>query len=523
MREARSFPVVLLSFFLTAFLCAAVIPVAHAARFESACGRTGWYFAEGYTGGDFDTWILLQNPNQTDAVAHLRFFTPYKEPVCMDLSLGGETRTSVYLNGLPQLQGEEVAAEVTCEGEGVVAERAMYFKYQAEGVSRAGGHASIGAPSPSTSWYLPEGYTGGSFDTYLLLMNPGEEDAWDVHVKILTPRDGKYYMFSTSVPAGRRKTIRVDDLVWKEGADNVIASATPEGTVKKAFYPGEGGGEVRFDDTELSLVVFSDRPLVAERAMYFDYYGRAGGSCSMGATGTAATWYLPEGYTGGDFDTWVLAMNPSGYTVDITYTFFTDQPGSEPVSVTHHCLPPWSRDTICVNQVPGLEGKDVATMVSAVKSEDGTPAGIVAEHSLYFRYLSTADGNASLGSPSLYPEWFLAEGYTGGAFDTYVLVMNPLDVAQLVTATFMTPQGAVVEREYELPPRYRLTIKVDDVDPSLASADVSTRLTSRTAETLAAGIGPGIVAERAMYFLYRDPGDGSTKAGGSCSIGYGSW
>lgn len=523
MRGARSSTVFLLSLFLAAFLCAAVIPAAHAGRFRPACGRTGWYFAEGYTGGDFDTWILLQNPNLTDVVAHLRFFTPDKEPVSVDLNLGGETRTSVYLNGLPELQGEEVAAEVLCEGEGVVAERAMYFKYQAEGGSRAGGHASIGAPSPSTTWYLPEGYTGGSFDTYLLLMNPGSEDAWDVHVKLLTPRDGKYYMFRTSVPAGRRKTIKVDDLVWKEGGDNVIASTSGSGDFEEAVYPVEGAREVRFNDTELSLVVFSDRPLVAERAMYFDYYGRAGGSCSMGATGTAATWYLPEGYTGGDFDTWVMAMNPSGYTVDVTYTFFTDQAGSEPVSVTHFCLPPWSRDTICVDQVPGLHGKGVATMVSAVKSEDRTPAGIVAEHSVYFRYLATADGNASLGSPSLYPDWFLAEGYTGGAFDTYILVMNPLDAAQVVTATFMTPQGAVVERDYELPPGFRLTIKVDDVDPSLASADVSTRLTARTAETSSAGGAPGIVAERAMYFLYRDPGDGSTKAGGSCSIGYGSW
>ena len=40
------------------------------------------------------------------------------------------------------------------------------------------------------------------------------------------------------------------------------------------------------------------RGVVAERAMYFNYYGRRGGHASQGITQPSAIWYFAEGYTG---------------------------------------------------------------------------------------------------------------------------------------------------------------------------------------------------------------------------------
>lgn len=744
MRGKKAVLKIVLATILTCLLFAAIMPLSSAGEAKISCGTKGWYFAEGYTGGDFDTWILIQNPNKTDAVAHLRFFTPRGEPIKWDLPLGKETRSTVYLNTIPGLEKQEVATEVVCEGDGVVAERAMYFNYKnTQNQSRSGGHASIGASSLSSSWYLPEGYTGNGFDTYVLLMNPNEGDA-SVHLKLMKPQDGKYYIFKATVGGGKRVTVRINDLVWKEGQDNIIPTqvATGGGTNPPA--------EVRFADCDVSTYVWSDKPIVAERSMYFDYYGKAGGSNSIGAPGSAPEWYLPEGYTGGDFDTWVLAMNPSGDTVDITYTFYSNTPGFEPISVTHAGVAPWSRDSIHVDEVPGLTGTDVSAKVTATRpvvlqtsgsepqkfallygvndSGGGTPkysqndvydikhklvencgfdygtmryrtdsdvtlahlqedmqwlagaagpedlvvflfagknsadsivlsngsvtpaqmstylsqlktqklvglincdnsgqiadalkgtgrllmssgaagegaheysalengvfayyftealskkaadtsgnglvsaeeafsylgpkvssyvtgqgggsqvpqlfdgisgdldltvervpANIVAERSVYFRYGTAREGHTSIGSCATYPDWFLAEGYTGAGFDTFVLVMNPYDFWQKVTATFMTPGGKTIEKKFDVPPRYRLTIKVNDMDPALANTDVSTRIQAEPMET--AGVnascnGTGVVAERAMYFTYTDPQDGSKKTGGSCSIGYGSW
>ena len=179
----------------------------------------------------------------------------------------------------------------------------------------------------------------------------------------------------------------------------------------------------------------------------------------------------------------------------------------------------------------GLAATDVAAMVTATKSvetaneEDGS-ANIVAERSVYFRYGTAREGHTSIGSPCAYPDWYLAEGYTGKGFDTYVLVMNPFDFWQKVTATFMTSGGNTIEKSFDVPPMYRLTIKVNDMDPALANTDVSTRIQAEpleSAEAVSSGVCGGVVAERAMYFTYTDPQDGSKKTGGSCSIGYGSW
>jgi hypothetical protein len=758
MRGKRTVLKVLIATAFSFVLCLAMVAVAPAGEVNASCGSKGWYFAEGYTGGEFDTWILIQNPNETEAIAQLRFFTPYGEPQVMEVSLAGETRYSVYLNGLPGLEETEVATEVTikyAEQDGIIAERAMYFDYSSGIGSRVGGHSTIGANNTSGSWYLPEGYTGGGFDTYILLMNPNEEDA-NVWIKLMKPQDGRYYPFQTVVPAGRRKTVKLDDLVWTEGQDNIV--------------PATGGGEegepvqVKFDDTDVSTWVVSDKGVVAERAMYFDYYGKSGGSSSIGATCAAPKWYLPEGYTGGDFDTWVMAMNPSYDTVDITYTFYSNQAGTEPVSVTHAGVGPWARDSIHVDEVEGLSGAEVSTMVTATKPvklsavddnpvdryavlfgledyPDGYPgddvlygeddmydlkhrlvdhcgftydnmiycsdeyatlekfdyamdwlaeradandiavfyfggvssmdaennidlydgkvsrsqletylaalqtdnlvgilscdnsgemadelaapgrllmsscdkgeesyeflesdftaatgdtagngafayylvealskkdadidndnlvsaeeafgylddkvtdfvagqigeaqtpqlfdgvegeveltvdkieASIVAERSVYFNYGVCNDGATSIGACQTLPNWFLAEGYTGGGFDTFIQVMNPYDFWQKITLTYMTPSGEPIVEERDCPPNYRMTIKVDDV-PGLEAIDVSTRVSARPMEAAAAGGAYGVVVERSMYFVYTDPGDGSQKSGGSCSIGYGTW
>ncbi len=47
----------------------------------------------------------------------------------------------------------------------------MYFN------GRKAGHDTIGVTNPSQNWYLAEGYTGGNFDEWILIQNPGDTDA----------------------------------------------------------------------------------------------------------------------------------------------------------------------------------------------------------------------------------------------------------------------------------------------------------------------------------------------------------
>ncbi len=158
--------------------------------------------------------------------------------------------------------GNVSARVASLNGVPVVAERAMYFDY----CGKKGGHASAGVTAPWYEWNFAEGYTAGGFDTWLLLANPGEEEA-AVTCSFMLEGGGSIEK-SYRVPAGSRFTVPVDEI--------------------------QGMGSAAF-----ATRLISDRPVVAERAIYFDYRGWDGGSDSRGATTPQREWFFAEGYTGG--------------------------------------------------------------------------------------------------------------------------------------------------------------------------------------------------------------------------------
>ena len=96
--------------------------------------------------------------------------------------------------------------------------------------------------SPSTTWYLAEGSTGtnelGSFETWVLVQNPGSETA-NVSLTYMTP-SGEVTGPTMEIGAGSRQPFNVAD--------------TPE--VANEF--------------SVSTRVTSDKPVIAERAMYWN-------------------------------------------------------------------------------------------------------------------------------------------------------------------------------------------------------------------------------------------------------------
>jgi hypothetical protein len=137
----------------------------------------------------------------------------------------------------------------------------MYFSY----LNRGGGHDAMGIAQPSDRWLFAEGYTGGDFDTYLLLQNPGSTPAPTTLTYMKS--DGGVVEQEIVIEPHSRFTVHVDEL------------------------PG-------LEQAEFSTLVQSETPLVAERAMYFSYKIREGGSCSQGTTSPSDSWFFAEGYTG---------------------------------------------------------------------------------------------------------------------------------------------------------------------------------------------------------------------------------
>ncbi|MBK5093408.1 MAG: SpoIID/LytB domain-containing protein [Actinobacteria bacterium] len=289
-----------------------------------------------------------------------------------------------------------------------------------------------------------------NFDEYLLVLNPNPESTL-VTFTFMRP-DGGTSNQIIDVAANSRYTLKVNDYVQFQ---------------------------------EVSTRIVSDKPVVAERAMYFNYRGFSGGSASAGVPDTAAKWYFAEGYTGGAFDTYILVENPEMDTANVRFTFMV--PGGGTVERTATAAP-CSRMTVHVDEIPGLENTDVSTMVESTNG-----VGIVADRSMYFNYMGCDDGNSEAGVAATATAWYLAEGYTGGRFDTYVLVQNPGSETASVEATFMREDGANIVKTYELAPHSRYTIPADRVE-GLDNAGFSTRVASLN--------GVGIIAERSMYFDY---------------------
>jgi hypothetical protein len=247
------------------------------------------------------------------------------------------------------------------------------------------------------------------------------------------------------------------------------------------------------ENTDVSTLVecVSGDGIIAERSSYFDYYGCVGGTGDPGVPETSRKWYLAEGYNGGRFNTYILLQNPGSKQASITATFMKENGKSVKATYT---VKAHSRYTVNANAVPGLEDAGFSTALTSVNG-----VGFIAERAMYFDYgedgIARNGGHDSVGVTSPADKWFFAEGYTGGRFDTWLLIQNPADRSSRVRLTFNTPGGESVRKYYNIKPHSRFTLKVDSVE-GLSDTEVSTTVKSMN--------GVEVIAERAMYFVYSD-------------------
>ena len=133
--------------------------------------QTTWVFAEGAAAPNFESFYLLLNPNPTPITVQARFLPETGMPTVKTITCAPRSRATVYLNGeLGNIGG--VASTFTSDSLPFLAERSIYW-----GAGRVEGTNVIGASSAAIEWHFPEGASGGLFDTYLLLANPGTNDA----------------------------------------------------------------------------------------------------------------------------------------------------------------------------------------------------------------------------------------------------------------------------------------------------------------------------------------------------------
>jgi hypothetical protein len=269
-------------------------------------------------------------------------------------------------------------------------------------------------------------------------------------------------------------------------------------TIRLNDVPGLEGAEV-----STLVECTSGNGIVAERSSYFDYYGCNGGNNAPGVTDFSNQWYLAEGYTGQGFDTYILLQNPNNEPSTVGAVYMREDGKNVEQTYT---VKPHSRYSIKANNIPGLENTGFSTFLVSRNS-----VGFIAERAMYFfnyNGRSINDGTDSVGVTAPCLNWYFAEGYTGQNCDTWILIQNPSAETAEVRVTFNMPGGGSVQKEYDIKPRSRHTIKVNSVD-GLSNAEVATTIQSTN--------GVKVVAERAMYFIYSN-GYGN-RDGGHNTVG----
>jgi hypothetical protein len=313
--------------------------------------------------------------------------------------------------------------------------------------------------------YFAEGVQGPFFATRFALANPHEHDV--AGRLTLTDTFGQETEVPLDVPAGARLTL---------DATNLPALASD------AFGS-------RF---EVSDALGIDRTVEWDAAEVYGAHSEAG------IAEPRTSWYLAEGATHSGFNLFYLLQNSTDETAEVRVRYLL---GGGGVIEKTHLVGPRARTNVWVNKDdPALASAEMSAHLASV---NGVP--IVVERSMYLDtggQLFTAGHNSgAVAEPST--RWFLAEGATGDYFDTFVLVANPNDQAADLRVTYLLGDGAPVERTHTVPANSRYTIWVDQDDPALTHADVSTIVESINHVP--------VIVERAMWWP-GSPGGAWTEA-----------
>jgi hypothetical protein len=307
---------------------------------------TTWYLPEGSSSWGFECWLLIQNPNTSEATCQVTYMIEGEGPKTVEHKVPALSRKTYNMK---DDIGEKDASIQVTSNQPVIPERAMYRNNRREG------HDSIGSTTATADYYLAEGTTAWGFTTYVLVQNPNASPA-NVTVTYMTT-SGPRIQPAFTMPANSRKTIRVNDV-----------------------EPNQ----------DLSTQVHADQAILAERAMYWTSGGDEVCHDSIGMPVPHTTFYLPDGQTSEGRETWTLVQNPNGVPVEVEISYLTET-GVGNV-VFHDTVPANSRKTY--NMVDkGISGRAAVLVTSKTSGQK-----IMVERAMYWN--SRGAGTDTIGGYS---------------------------------------------------------------------------------------------------------------------------
>lgn len=311
-----------------------------------------YYFAEGYTGGGFDTFFTVFNPNWWATNVRFTFMLPAGSTRTLDIVVGPRSRRTV--NARDTVGSTEFATRIVSGSGPIHVEQPIYFDY----LGLRGGSVNSGQTELSPTANFAEGYTGSGFDEYLTLGNPHPMPV-SVTIRFLLESGAPVVLTDTLVPTSR-KTYKVNDILG----------------------PGVAHG----------TRIEASRPIMAARPMYFSYGpGWQGGDVGIGFS--ASQWALfAEGYANSpNFHPYITIANPNPTAANVNVLFMFPPPEHPMLhSVT---VPPNGRSTIRVLNL--FDAREFSAFV--LSTDPAKP--VLVERPQYFSYgaRSWSGGHVSAG------------------------------------------------------------------------------------------------------------------------------
>lgn len=321
-----------------------------------------WFMPEGSSNWGFETYTLVQNPGDKKATLIFTYMVEGEGPKTFTHTVPAKSRATFNME---QDIGKKDASIKVSSDKGIICERAMYRNDKREG------HDSVGATRATNDYYLAEGTTAWGFTSYVLIQNPNSK-ATDVTLTFMT-EDGPRVMKTFRMPAGTRKTVRVNDV-------------TPA-----------NGEEIDMSSCDFSTKVHGNRPIIAERAMYWGKDTVMGEAThdSIGTPMPHKVWVLGDGEASderGKTETYTLVQNPNSKPVNIEIVYMTPgdtQGGKQPNKTITATIKANSRKTF--NMGDYIKGR-AATKVTCTTKD----MKIIVERAMYIN--NRGGGSDTIGA-----------------------------------------------------------------------------------------------------------------------------
>lgn len=308
-----------------------------------------WYFADGSTTEQTQTYLIIFNPQPSDAKAQLTYMLPDGAVFEQEVQIGAQSRLVVAVHDIALADGTRPLANTNfgvrvIADQPVAAERTMRF-----GPGGRGLHTGRGIDTLSRRWLFAEGTTEGGFRTRLLVLNPHNQPT-NVEAIFRGPQ-GVAATRRYAIPPRAQLAIDVNEVV---------------------------------PDLGFATEVIADRPVAVERAMQFA--NGVAGTIGVGARAPAYRWAFVDGRTS-DAAYYLCLSNTSVLSAIVTVEVIFGDGTKTDLSVR---VPAGARYTLALHEVFPNE-----TAVAAIVRSNQP---IVAERSIYPGG-GTRGGSTTLGIP----------------------------------------------------------------------------------------------------------------------------